>query len=607
MEATSFQDLIDDERIPVNYLAEIEPCQVVTGWTEGSNHIYSVSFPILFPRGIVSRIYIEGVVLAAQTTLAALSSASGWFHDYDAGLLYVRLAGDGDPDVSETQVYFWLCFAKNEVKLWFTDDVYQYYEPLLKSIPGIGRTAPDTIFAAEEVSGGSIVFKNGAGKDYGDKGAFDDIFHDYIWTNKTIRIKAGGSNLDYDEYVTVFVGRLSKPQMNDTDVTFTISSMLSLLDKKVPVETFTADAASTVPFHSYYEHLEPSAEGKPIPLLLGVCLNVKPTQIDTTNWTFKVGRRFKTLLSIRAGGVEVYKDGDDTGGVSDQVESITPEYGQFKMNLWASSNQLTVDVEGETADDEITVLTKYGQQARFLMENAYAGDIDASNIDTAAFDTMNTSCPQEMSIVVSSVRKITDILSDMDASVCAQHGVDEDGKITARAWDATLDTGDAVFFDETDIHDLNFSIEDSRLYQKIKLGYAKNNCVQPETLYKADTDPPPADVQQDWSFDFLYAEDEDAGTKNLYDNEEVLPLNTLLSTKDDAVATLAAYKPLLIRPWVVVTFNVHLQGFTLKIGDTVHLTHYRLPTGDSGYFKVIGVVANRNSSKAEIKAFKVKS
>jgi len=603
--ATTWQELLDDERIPVNYLAEVEPCVVLDDWTVAFDTIYSSPFMPEFPQGIVSRIYVDGVLLTAQASKAALTSASGWFHAVDEGLLYVRLADDGDPAEATTQVYFWMYFAKNEVWLWAISTVFMYYEPLLKSIPGIGRSARDIMFAAEEISGGSITLKNGAGKDYGDFGPFDNIFHDYIWNNKTIKIKAGGSLLPYAEYVTVFVGRLSKPGMSDTEVKFTLQSMLSILDKKIPVETYTAVSGSTVPHASYYEHLEPNAEGRPIPLLMGICLNVRPTQINTQDWTFRLGRRFKKILRIRAGGVQIYEDGDHIGDPGDIVADITPEYGRFTMHLWASAHQLTADVEGETAEDEITVLSTYGKQARFLMENTYAGDIDSSLIDTAAFDAMDTSCPQAMGFVVGEVKKINDYLNVMDESVCAQHGVDESGKITARVWAADLDTVNAIEFDATDIHDLTFDLEDSKLYQKVKLGYAKNNCVQADT--HSDSLTAPAAVQEDWSHDYLYVEDEDANTKILYDNEEVLPVNTVLSSRSDALVTLARYMALVTRPWIVAPFSVHLRAFDLKTGDTVHLTHYRLPTGDSGYFKVIGVTANRDLNKAEIKAFRIKT
>jgi hypothetical protein len=487
-----------------------------------------------------------------------------------------------------------LCLAKNEVKLPIRTGLMQYYEPLVQSLPVIETGIREFVFAGSEQSAANIVLKNGRQWDYGNLGPFDELSLTGRLVNAPVRVLLGGSDLPYSEYQTIFTGLAGAPVRDDAgaDMRVPVRSMLALLDKKIPSVTYTT---------TDYPSLEPNADGRVIPLLIGVCLNVKPTQVNTTNWTFRLGQSFKKLLRIRSGGVQVWQDGDSVGDPGDIVESITEASGEFKMQLW-SGDTLTCDVEGEAAIGGALIET-YGTVVRLLCMTA--GIDPETALDGDAIDAMDTAAPEALGLVIDQPTKINDIMNLMDASVCATHGVTPAGLITARAWDADYDTVGAVSFDETDLRDLVVSVDDSRLYRTVRLGYAKNHTRQGETAHDALTDP--SAVQEDWSHEYRWVDLGDDDVLLYYDNDEELVVDTCLIAAADADDVAGRYADLTGQPWLIVEFRSRLAPLELAIGDTIVIDHERLGDVSGQYYKVINLSMNQNNSSVTVRAYRLLS
>lgn len=90
----AYVDLITDETATNRYLIVMLPRRRLQGFSLVSGAVYSVPFSL----GDVVSAKARGVALSAGTSSAL--SAGEYFHDVDAGLVYVRLSDDSSPNIT---------------------------------------------------------------------------------------------------------------------------------------------------------------------------------------------------------------------------------------------------------------------------------------------------------------------------------------------------------------------------------------------------------------------------------------------------------------------------------------------------------------------------
>lgn len=589
--ATTWAELCDKETGQYVNLVEIEPAKLISpaSWIyEGSYLYYITDWSPVFPMGVPSQITENGTALTEVSTKAGLSTAGTWYYETSTSRVYVHCTGNADPDTKTMLVYFWLYFGTQGMNLEILSDVWRHFEALVADVPSLTDKMDDFIFSSASRSISTLALDNSQSTDYGNLGAFDSIFYDYIWEGKTVRILLGGESLPYSEY-QAWSGVVVEGSLDDTKCSFTLKDSLTLLEKKIPTDTYTT---------ADYTYLENSAEGKVIPIAIGRCLNVRATLVNTTDWTFRIARKYKTILKIRNNGVVIYTDGDVVGG-GHIVNSLIPETGSFQLNYWAGGT-ITVDIDGETDGNgwEGNDINTYGKMFTFLATDSELGGISSSLLNTTAITAMDTDRPEEMGLYLETTQKLNDILNTLDESVMAYHTKDRDGKIAAYAWDDTMDTVNAVEFTDNEITACKLTRETKKLYRKVKIGYAKNNYIQQKT--DEDT------TAENWADPYKYVEDSDDTVKYKHNCDEELPVDTLLRDKTDAETVADRYLDIVSKVWLTVELKARLKPFQVSIGDTIQLDSDRFPL-DSQYFKVTGIEKSTDDNRMTVKAFQLLS
>lgn len=338
----AFEDFAANSILDKITLVEIKVGKELTWgeWTQtasGSNSWW-IDFDPAYDGEIV-QVQEDGEDLAevAHVDLLEESGAEGsWFYDFDAKRLYIRTSDSDDPGEPISGeykycviAYFWACFTNRQP----TDSpvVYTpqdadnpaYYLPLLdeQTAPSVSQAIGDFYIGSIEAQSGNIGFTN-------DGWWWLHIVKGYYWHNCPVYIKIGAKGADYDDFETIFYGATRDPDVSDERVNLGVQDIRISELVKIPLEFYSVDD---------YPNLDPSAEGRPIPIAFGELEGLTPVCIDTTIYKYKIcGHAVNEITTIYLDGIEL-NSGEYT---------LDEANGQFTLDDDPGSVKVTCDIQG---------------------------------------------------------------------------------------------------------------------------------------------------------------------------------------------------------------------------------------------------------------------
>lgn len=308
---TAFDDLLASQSPAFVVLAEIQPAEELGVWTAAGGGLtntwyaaWSSQYGTSIVRGGLYRrldsVKVSGSSLTSRASAALVNANAGsYFHDTANNRIYVHTPGSLQPD-TYAFVGAWFTLFFSTVAVSFSDQ--PVYSPLLSGeLPTIDSELADPVF------GGTIASDTGSLSILNGDGFFDSVSRRWIWKNKAVSFKLGGTGLAYSDFAAVGTLRINNVEVDDEALVLQLESSTSGLALSIPTLTFGDDT---------------EVAGQPIPLLFGAVSDIRPPR--TTGETYYI-----------AAGAIVYN-----GALSLSVSAV---YAIHKTTLVRTLLTITVD------------------------------------------------------------------------------------------------------------------------------------------------------------------------------------------------------------------------------------------------------------------------
>lgn len=546
----TYEQLINETDSEKVYLAEIEPAMRMTGWTltPGNTHTYQVSTD---PGMVVVRLKQEKTDLAEKTSITEVESAPGsWFFDSAAEILYVHTMDAAAPMAHYLTAYFLEVFATHPRV--FNN---RFYQPKIARIPEFRQSINDRNAGDTIQSSGRLVMLEESGRAY-----WSRMLYRYNWLNKRVVVKLGGAHkgYPYTEFRTVARWFLKGNAFSDSGVDFEVADLKSLFKTQIGLAQFDLTT---------YPNLEPSADGKAIPIAFGKVLNAQPVNID---FTAGVGGKWKLSAGPIYSIDVVYDNGT--------AIAFTPDLanGEFTLNA-APQGGVTADFTG--IKDGATWLHKGGEISKYLLRNYLAlTDQDLVLTDFALLDAVRNFT---LGIYIDRTPRVGEILSMIEKSCHCFFSTDrETGKIRVRIYQEPnpADSGKAVL-NSDNLFDFSVETEDNLAYE-VNVSYAKD---------------------QD-SGESRQVSRVNLQSGYINDNEEGINVETYLVYKADAEALADILIPFHSKPRLVVKAETHIKPLDRNLYDNFEIDRAERPVfPDQQYlYRAIGMQERAAKNKKRV-------
>ena len=321
-------------------LIELDLAKGQTFWLNWSAYTWYVDFDMVYdlvdPSLLIgapgsSPIVLVGSALSDYVTInnvasvaACVSTANSFYFDPSARRLYVHLTGGADP-------------ALHAVQIGITQGVSNvagtyngvYYEPRVINLPTISKHKDPLFFGRIALGSNTISLDN-------HDGAYDLIGENQgALYGAEVRILQGFDSDPYASFVKLATRMVENVRVSQESVEFDCVDKRKGLVMSVPDNCF---------YLSNYPYLDPSDEGKTIPLLYGTCYKIPVICTNRAESGPPANYHFKLA---------------DTVGAGHPIRSIDAVYvkGVAKTILNVSLANATFDIAAAnyTAGDEVTV------------------------------------------------------------------------------------------------------------------------------------------------------------------------------------------------------------------------------------------------------------
>ena len=538
--ALTWQQFIDTENSLKVYLARLRPYQEYTGWTLVSGTLYKKS---ITQKIVHVRFDRENMALgSSETTL----NPGEWFYKDSTSELFVELTGGADPAAGNVYGYYYLFFSTHYNRL-MGDPDDNYWNELIEGVPAIERGRDGTL-SRDTISFGELAIKNGGGffNSLWNTVFLDQIQLELFVTGYVLQPITNTEDwLPWASKKQIFKGLAARARYTDALVTFSVADFLDLLFIDFPLAQYDTTT---------WPNLDPNVVGQPIHRGYGILRGIEAVQIDTT--TFKYKFDDQGVTSIQA----VY---DETGATLARASDNLPA-GETTLTA-ATTKRVFVDY---TKNIGSTPFNRPGEIKKEILTNVLK--IADADIDTAAYDTLDTARPYALGVSVPEIVPVSEIFDLINRSVLAEENTDRLGKITTqkKAKPAAGDPNQQVYDDTLNIlPPIEFAATIENLADAVLVGYDRD-------YSKSEAD----------GFKFVTGD----AVANDYESINITTIPTALTKSADAAAIAAAYKPFIDKPELSVNFNTPLKCFDQKVGDT--FTYSRPagkgPTGLGAYWKI---------------------
>lgn len=543
-------------------LAEIRPAEALGVWTAaggGLTNTYYVSWSRQFGTSIVSGGIYRRLDSVRQDDTALTSRASSalvdanlgsYFHDTAANRIYVSTTTGSSPNTFASVLAFFTVFV-SDTSVEFSDQ--PLYWPLMTgTLPVFTEQFADLVFGVTASATGTISLLNG-------DGLWDRLSRQWIWRNKKITVKLGGTyrqnttetTLAYTDYATLGTLRINTVGVGDETFDLHVESIGSILNQSLPKDVWADDDIMV-------SWVATEEEQKPIPILLGAVEFCPMTETEVVGDTWITHNPYvNTSVSVglihavdRVSGEYIsLVDGVDYTTAGPGVAGIL-----YTMSTYNSDTHTFVANLSDTAD-----ATYYaGTFARRILE--LCGESSA-NIDTAAFDALDDACPQLLGHWLDTPTPAVDLMRQLEQSVGAQVYWGTSGWTCRKVMDYsgpadfTLTDADFSKWEPTD--DLQ------GVLSQVRVGYFQH---------------PVTDA---------YAEASSSSDRTQYESEtrDSHTINTFLQDETDALAQAGHLRFLKSAPGALIAFEVTgLTLLTAVVGDLIAVTRDRAPCARNGRY-----------------------
>jgi len=518
---TTFDELLKKPGSEKVFLVEIEPSKEINAWTQYSGTIYKHEIGYVDIQSVDE----NGAAMGYTATVSALSSGTWTFSE---GWLYL-IANASKPH-SKTIVANLKVYYGTDGKL-FND---HFYEPFVASVPNVIQSKADLWWGVSITGDGTCSLFN-------HKANFDEIYESWAWNNKPISVFAGGEQLPYSEYVSIFKGIINDVHLSTNlfDISFTDAK--NEWDQDLVQSTF-----DTVT----YPGLDSGDVGKMIPLVWGTVYNMPVTCVTkaygtaTSEHTFKIADT--SLHSIDAIN-QVYVKGNAVTHHSGDTSAA-----EFKLytSTFTPGDEITVDIDGYASGS--------------LLENGVdiareIGELLGVSYDSSTWDTVETEATKTevggspIGLVVNSTKgKAIDHVAEIMKSMMCYFFVNNDGQYVIKAWTPMI-PADPDRVNEFDVANFKSGKARESICKVVRAGYRKN--------WKDDT--------------YSYIQDTAVSVERVFGITNTKTVTTLLSSSTGATLYASRMQLLLSEPAITNSFDSKFVLLQKNIGDRFLLSFRR--------------------------------
>lgn len=419
----------------------------------------------------------------------------------------------------------YVCFCNGQYDDWILDFIpdgstrNQYYNPFIKSsnVPALTQKIDDFYRSALSIGFGDLVLLNN-GWFWSNNGVYD-------WHNKDIAIKLGKRGCDYDDFVTVYVGRSRQPTVNDKTATIQIRDPRTGDLLSIPEERFDTTT---------YPNLDTKQVNKPIPILFGEKTNITPVKIDTTIWKYKISNTVWNGVTYPLNAInDVYQAGVALTVAVDYT--IDLNNGEFTLNADPGNDAITCDAEGICCEYDTTTEAFTGNYSQnvadilaFLL--IILNRVDVAHIDLVSLAALKTKRTQLIGLYISKLTKTVDVIRILQSS-CVFHFIpDVEGNYIFRYYDRVTPAG-TPSLNDGDFNNFTMVEDTDTAYGTVVILY--------------DQDPTTQNYKE-----LTYSSDD---TKYLHEIENTLEIETALTYESEATALAEFFGALLEDPGKKIT------------------------------------------------------
>ena len=568
---------ITDADLEKVFLVEMKPGKEVEGetWTATGSGSYYCSFA----DGEVVEIKENGSAYTKVASVAACdSTASSFFFDYDNQRLYAHTSGNDSPGTKADGAYkycliayFWLCFTNQQYTgddaIIFTPQSAThkvYYLPYFDtdSVPTITQAVGEYHKGDITIQFGNLAFLN--------DGFWYSALENYIFHGKYVEIKLGIKGIPYDDYETIFIGRLRNPSISDETATIEAKDSRIGSLREIPIYKY---------WISDYTNLNPNEEGRAIPVLFGEKINITPVCIDTTTFKYKIcGHGLQSIDAVYKNGVELTLTTDYTVDLNN---------GEFTLLADPDTALITCDAKGAKIS-YFGAAAAYSENVAnilYYVLHDLNGIADA-DLDKDSFDDLQTYRTQAIAWYLDTPTPTLEFVRLLQASSVFQLIPTLDGKYAAVRYKSGITESTPRFYSE-DYSWTEKSEESEAIYKKVTIRYAKD----PSTGI------------------WLAVETSDSKASYRYDEEETLIIETALRQKSEAESLATFYKNLVCNPLAKMSGEVPSSALNLKPSDKIIITKQvetydgdELSVFESDVYRILEMRKNLQTAKVEISA-----
>ncbi|GEM_PF-2941850 len=555
---TTYDQLLDETDSEKVYLAEIEPCLLISNWTlaPGMSNTYQAA---LSRESVPIRLKENDTDQEKKNTITEVEAQAGaWSFNSTAGLLYLHASDSTDPNSKTTIVYLLETFATH-------GRVFNnlYYRPSIARIPEVRQVV------SESNTGNSIQSSGGLSllEDSGDPYWINNYFR-LNWLNKRAVLKLGGADPEYpySEFKTVARWVTKGGNLSDRGVDLKMADLKSLFKTRIELSTFEL---------AQYPNIDSFVEGREIPKAFGQIHNAPAFEIDPNVGT---GGKWKLAEGPINAITAVY---DEEKPISYTANTAA---GEFTLNA-TPQGSVTADFNGYV--DGGQWLSKPGEIAKYVLRNLVSLSDDDLWLDD--FDDLDTSRNYILGIYIGRAVEASDILSKIENSAHAFFYTDRaTGKVRVQT------------FSLSDISDPNRAqLEDDNLF-KWQVNMEQDVFPRIEISYKKNMA----------SNDEKFIQLSDLESVRLNDADETKTIDTFLANKTDAEALASIILPFYARPKFLAKAETHLRPLDRNLYENAEVirdnSRLEFP-GDDPVFRIVGFSERAGKDKKRVNLTLVKN
>jgi hypothetical protein len=564
----AYWDLLASAAPTFVVLVEPQPMEPLQAWTAaggGLTNTWYASFETqvataVLAGGLYRRLDFvrqNATTLTARTSAALVNANLGsYFHDTATSRIYVSTTSGASPElVALVGAWFTLFFATRSVS--FADQ--PLYAPLVTgTLPTVSAEMPDALFGATYADTGDVSLLN-------EGGLFDQLSQFWVWRNKRVTFRLGGTALPYSDFVMIATMRINSLHVGDDVATLALENIGTILNQSLPLRTWGDGTLASGPGPTLAED---GANGLSQPLVFGTVVDCPLVLGGRTPGVAD----FWYTYDFNAGayGSVAYLSVTAIDRTTRQRTTLTS--GTDYTTAGATLTQTNAAYFFETHDLVATLLNLsmassagFGTMARAMLE--ICGE-PLAHLDTVAFTAADVASPV-LARYLNAPIQAADLMRELEQSCLGQVYKGADGRWTIRVLSFDLPT--------LELSDADFSAWAPQVDLRTVLDTA---------IVRYGHKP----FQDDWS----ETSASDDTTRYASETSDSHRLDTWLTARTGSTPLLIAADAVVLahrlqflrsRPAVRIEFEERgLTLMTAQVGDLVRVTRARAPQARTGRY-----------------------